>query len=232
MKMNDIHYLGNLLHLSDPTLPIGGFSHSNGLETYRQLEIVKDVPSTELFVRNMLENNLQYNDAAFVSLAYKATTSNDLKTLLKLEDECSSLKAPREIKQASLKLGTRLLKIFRRHQSYEFLQMYEAALADKTASGHYCIVYGILASLMQIPLQEALYAFYYNASVGMVTNAVKLVPLGQLDGQDILYRLSIVIKKLVENADTFERDLVGLCNVGFDVRCMQHERLYSRLYMS
>lgn len=230
--MNDIHYLGNLLHLSDPTLPIGGYSHSNGLETYRQLEIVKDVPSTELFVRNMLENNLQYNDAAFVTLSYKAIKSNDLEAIIRLEDECSALKAPREIKQASLKLGARLLKIFRRHESYEFLQLYEAALADKKASGHYCIVYGMLASLMEIPLQEALYAFYYNASVGMVTNAVKLVPLGQLDGQDVLYRLSSVIKKLVENAETLDRDSVGLCNVGFDVRCMQHERLYSRLYMS
>ncbi len=230
--MSDSHYLGNLLHLSDPTLPIGGYSHSNGLETYRQLEIVNDVASTELFVRNMLENNLQYNDAAFVSLAYKAATNNNLKELISLEDECSSLKAPQEIRQASLKLGARLLKIFRRHKSYEFLQIYETALANKTTSGHYCILYGILASLMQIPLKEALYAFYYNASVGMVTNAVKLVPLGQLDGQDILYRLSTVIQELVENAETLDRDSVGLCNVGFDVRCMQHERLYSRLYMS
>src|SRR6478609_6760700 len=230
--MSNTHFLGSLLHLSDPTLPIGGFSHSNGLETYRHFEIVNDVASTELFVNNMLVNNLRYNDAAFVSLAYKAAISNDLDALIKLDDECSALKAPREIRQASLKLGMRLLKIFRRHKSEEFLQVYEKALADKIASGHYCIVYGILAALMEVPLKEALYAFYYNASVGMVTNAVKLVPLGQLDGQDILYRLSPVIRELVENAETLDRDFVGLCNVGFDVRCMQHERLYSRLYMS
>src|SRR5436190_18721714 len=160
--MSNTHYLGSLLHLSDPTLPIGGYSHSNGLETYRQLEIVKDVASTELFVRNMLVNNLRYNDAAFVSLAYKATTGDDLDELIQLDDECSALKAPREIKQASLKLGVRLLKIFRRHKSHEFLQLYETALADKRASGHYCIVYGILAALMEIPIKEALYAFYYN----------------------------------------------------------------------
>src|SRR6478736_3593893 len=223
--MSNTHYLGSLLHLSDPTLPIGGFSHSNGLETYRDLEIVNEVESAELLVRNMLENNLQYNDAAFVSLAYKAAMNNDLDELIRLDDECSALKAPREIKLASLKLGMRLLKIFRRHKSHDFLQSYETSLADKKASGHYCILYGILASLMEIPLQEALYAFYYNAAVGMVTNAVKLVPLGQLDGQDVLYRLSSVMQKLVENAETLERDSVGLCNVGFDVRCMQHERL-------
>lgn len=225
-------FLGSLLHLSDPTLPIGGYTHSNGLETYVQQKLVKDSASAEMFIHNMLTNNIRYNDAAFVKLSYETVETNDLSALLLLDEECSALKAAREIRQASQKLALRLIKIFKRYKQYEPAQQYELAILNKSAEGHYSIAYGIYAALLNIPLREALFAFYYNAAVGMVTNAAKLVPLGQLDGQDILHNMLDVINQLVDSTICLDRDLVGLCNVGFDVRCMQHERLYSRLYMS
>src|SRR5437868_2478890 len=94
----------SLLQLSDPTLPIGSYAHSNGLETYVQQGIVKDVATARAFVTGMLSQNLQYTDAAFVSLAYDATEQNSLERILELDDECTAVKLPREIRQASQKL--------------------------------------------------------------------------------------------------------------------------------
>lgn len=226
------HYLSTLLHLSDPTLPIGGFSHSNGLETYVQKGTVHDAASAERFIRSMLTHNIKYNDAAFVRLAYQAAASGDLQQLLELDQECTALKSPKEVRQASIKLGVRLLKIFSPQLEHPLVREYEKAILENEAAGHYCLTYGLYAFLLHMPVEEALLAFYYNAAVGMVTNSVKLIPLGQLDGQDMLFRLHPLLQQLVQETLHLERDLVGICNIGFDVHCMQHEHLYSRLYMS
>ncbi|MGY0036587.1 hypothetical protein [Pedobacter sp. NJ-S-72] len=50
----ELNFLGSLLHLADPTLPIGGYSHSNGLETYVQEGIVCSADTARLYVTNML----------------------------------------------------------------------------------------------------------------------------------------------------------------------------------
>ncbi|MBO9618471.1 MAG: urease accessory protein UreF [Niabella sp.] len=225
-------FLGALLHLSDPTLPIGGYTHSNGLETYVQEGIVNNAATAKAFVVNMLQQNIRYNDAAYMVRAYRATAQQDLVELQRLSGECTALKSPMEIRQASIKLGLRLIKIFKRQESFELVTLFEQAIQQKEADPHYCIVFGCYARLLNIPLPEALFAFYYNAAVGMITNSVKLVPLGQLDGQDILFQIQPLLKELSATTADIPDEMLGLCAVAFDIRCMRHERLYSRLYMS
>ncbi|MEJ7680971.1 MAG: urease accessory protein UreF [Segetibacter sp.] len=222
----------SLLQLSDPTLPVGGYAHSNGLETYVQQGIVKDIVTAREFVTEMLSQNLQYTDAAFVSLAYNAAEHNDLKRILELDDECTAVKLPKEIRQASQKLGMRVIKIFQAICENEIAIQYKEAIHQQEAMGHYSIAFGIYANALQISKAEALTGFYYNAAVGMVTNSVKLIPLGQQDGQELLFSLQYLINELVQNSLEPNLELIGLCCTGFDIRCMQHEQLYSRLYMS
>jgi urease accessory protein len=220
----------SLLHLTDPTLPIGGFSHSAGLETYVQQGRVKDAATAASFVQQMLAQNLHYTDAAFLSLAYSA--AEDMVQITLLDNECTAVKIPKEMRQASHKLAVRLLKIFQPLHTAAYLNDYAAAIKSNTILGHYCIAFALCAKAMGIEKKEALTGFYYNAAVGLVTNAVKLIPLSQQSGQAILFKAHALIETLAEKSMTPNPALTGLCCAGFDIKSMQHERLYSRLYMS
>jgi urease accessory protein len=190
MNNMNINFLSGLLHLADPTLPIGGYTHSNGLETYVQERIVHNVETAKEFVQNMLQYNLKFNDGAFAKLAYKAAEKEDLQALLDLDNECNAIKCPKEIRQASQKLGLRLIKIFKRRESFPLMEAFEKAIQNKEANSHYCIVFGVYAYLMKIPLYEALLGFYYTSVAGMITNAVNWFRWDSLTGR-IFFSLCI-----------------------------------------
>jgi len=222
----------SLLQLCDPTLPIGGYAHSSGLETYVQAGVVNSTKTAEDFIFQMLTQNFKYGDAAFASLAYDVALQNNYQELLNLDEECSALKLPKEMREASHKLGNRLMKVFQPLCKNELTEQYLGAIKSKAAFGHYCIVFGLYAYALNIGKEEMLTGFYYNTSVGFVTNSVKLIPLGQQDGQELLFSLQPVIEKLVQESMLPDREMLGMCCPGFDIRSIQHERLYSRLYMS
>lgn len=229
---NPLLHILHILHMSDPALPIGGFSHSAGLETYVQQGVVHDGATAGIFIKQQLQRNLFYTDAALVALSFDAAINKDFDKIIKLDDLCSAVKLPKELRQASGKLGLRFLKLFAPLVKDEWQQQYLKSISDKKAEGHYCIAFGVTGAAFNLTLKETLYAFYYNAVSSFVTNSVKLVPLSQQTGQQLLFELLPLIDSLVEKGVTPDESMIGVCCAGFDIRSMQHERLYTRLYMS
>lgn len=225
-------HLLKLLHLSDPALPIGGFSHSWGLETYVQRGIVQDEATAKEYVKEMLSQNLHFTDGSLLSLTYDAVLKGKLSDILELDHECSALKTPREIRTGSQRLGWRLIKIFRSSLSDSLFEKFAASVDAKKTPGHYCITFGFLAAIQGISKKDTLSGFYYNAAAGMVTACVKLIPLSQQQGQQMLMSAHGLIEDLAESSLYPDRNKTGWCCPGFDLRSMQHEQLYSRLYMS
>ena len=74
--------------------------------------------------------------------------------------------------------------------------------------------------------------YLYGQVSAMTVNCVKSIPLSQTAGQAMLLRSLPLQERAVERALAAGRDELGLSMPGFDVRCIEHEGIYSRMYMS
>ena len=222
-----------LLQVNDALFPIGGYSHSYGLETYIQKGIVHDEDSAEEFIHKRLEYNFLYNEFLAVRLGWEYAVRGDLTAISRLEEIMEAGKIPRETREASRKLGSRFIKtlsaleIPRENRVFE-----EYREARKGKSVHHAVAYGVFCGAAGITREEALEHFLYAQTSAMVTNCVKTIPLSQSSGQKLLSGCYTLLQKLTREVKELGEEWLGLSGPGFDLRCMQHEGLYSRIYMS
>ena len=97
---------------------------------------------------------------------------------------------------------------------------------------HHAVAYGVFCGAAGITREEALEHFLYAQTSAMVTNCVKTIPLSQSSGQKLSSGSYPLLQKLTREVKELGEEWLGLSGPGFDLRCMQHEGLYSRIYMS
>ena len=222
-----------LLQVNDALFPIGGYSHSYGLETYIQKGIVHDEESAREFIYKRLKYNFAYNEFMAVRLAFEYAVREDLEAISRLEEIMEAGKIPRETREASRKLGSRFIKTLSALElpvQNSIFDKYREARKGKSV--HHAVAYGVFCGAAGISENEALEHFIYAQTSAMVTNCVKTIPLSQSSGQKLLSGCYPLLQELTEKVTELGEEWLGLSGPGFDLRCMQHEGLYSRIYMS
>ena len=222
-----------LLQVNDALFPIGGYSHSYGLETYIQKGIVHDEDSAQEFIHKRLKYNFSYNEFMAVRFAFEYALREDLEAISRLEEIMEAGKIPRETREASRKLGSRFIKTLSALElpvQNSIFDKYREARKGKSV--HHAVAYGVFCGAAGIAENEALEHFIYAQTSAMVTNCVKTIPLSQSSGQKLLRGCYPLLQELTEKVTELGEEWLGLSGPGFNLRCMQHEGLYSRIYMS
>jgi urease accessory protein len=142
------------------------------------------------------------------------------------------MKQPFEIRTGSEKLCTRFLKVQETLCDYPSLSAYRQAIRREKCRGHYPVAVGLFIRGLKANLSDALELYCYSLLSQTVNHAVKLIPLGQSDGQTALFETLRLIPGAAQKAMTADVDELGVSGCGFDLRAMQHETLYGRLYIN
>lgn len=235
MPMNEQNRIKDflLLQINDALFPIGAYSHSYGLETYIQKNLVKTVDETWEFIYRRMRLGFTYNEFLSAKLAYERARENDVDGLMDLEEILDASRIPRETREAGKKLGSRFVKTVSVLEiPYENSCFTEYCRLRKGKTTTHSVVYGAFCGATGIPYEKAMETYLYAQTSSMITNCVKTIPLSQTAGQKLLFKSNQLYQEILEVLEGLTEDDLCLSNPGFDIRCMQHEGLYSRIYMS
>ena len=222
-----------LFQINDSLFPIGAYSHSYGLETYIQKKLVNDVDTAFEYLKCNLKSNFLYSELLAINLAYEYSSNGNLNKLLRLDNILNASKSPKEIRLASQKLGSRFIKTLMSSDiAYENNNFIDYVNQSKDNLPTHTVAYGVFCQSVGIEKERAIDGFLYSYTSSTVTNCVKSIPLSQTQGQQLLYKSYDIFEEVIDKLDKLTIDDLCISTPGFDVRCMQHETLYSRLYMS
>ena len=233
-----------LLQLNDATFPIGSYTLSWGGETFVQQGVVFDPASAENFLRSEIEASFLTNELLPVRLSYEAWKKGDFSALKRIDQIYEASKSAKEIREGSKKLAARFIKTVASWEDGDKENCLQDqkdgdnknVLQDQDCGAlcvrHFPLAYGAYCAKAGIQEEQALAAFLYSQVSSRATTIVKLVPLSQTDGQKILRGLFDGFGRVLEKVMAMdEADLCRSCPGG-EARAMQHEFLYTRLYMS
>ncbi|WP_247043620.1 urease accessory protein UreF [Arthrobacter rhizosphaerae] len=215
-----------LQQLTDSALPTGAFAHSLGFETYIERGLVRDEASFGVWLTAFARQQLTFSDGLGIRFLYEDHPVAELDSLL------TAQLLPRQLREASVKMGGRLLEIGTDVFPSPALEEYRGLVTSGRASGHQPLAFAVVAHSLGVPLNEALAAYLFAAVTSLTQNAVRAIPLGQNAGQRLLRVAADGVAAAVERVGNLTLDDFGAVSPGLEISQMRHERQRARMFMS
>ena len=200
-----------------PAYPVGAFSYSHGLETAIQDGVVRTALSLECWLMDVLCHGTGLSEAILVAAAYDAQDGDEV---MLVDATARAFVSSAERLRESVLQGA----AFARTAS----AIHDLDLPELT----YPVAVGRAARLFGLPLPLTQSMYLQSVMSNLVSAAVRLVPLGQTEGQAVLSRLTPICAETVDKADGQTLDDLSSAAFLSDIAAMRHETLKIRLFRS
>jgi urease accessory protein len=221
-----------LLQLTDGLFPAGAFAHSLGLETYTQAGLVKDRVGLEAFVRAHLEGSAGPSDAVAVAIAARSAAAGDLDGCLGLDARIDAMRFVPEFSAASRQMGRQTLRVAAAWGHDALLDAFATRVEAGATPAHYPVVFGAATGCAGIEPAAAAAAYLYATASMLVNAALRLIAIGQLEGQRLLAALRPRIAALAVSAAVAGVDDMWSFTPGLELAGLRHAELDMRLFRS
>ncbi len=212
-----------------PAFPVGAFSYSHGLEYAVEAGLVGDLAATVDWVKTLLLHGSGRIDADLFLAAYAAETEEALDRVVDLAE---AWRGSQELALESAAQGTAFVIAVAAAWPDPWWDRWRARLKAMERSPAYAVAVAVAARRAGIAAPDALAAFLHAFAANLVSAAVRLVPLGQSDGQRAVAALEAVVLEVVAAARTRPPEDRGAATPMLDWCSMNHETQYTRLFRS
>jgi urease accessory protein len=219
----------HLLQLASPSLPIGAYSYSQGLEAALEKGLVHDVNSAQAWIVETLHQVVARFEAPILWRLLQAFTARDAIAVADWTERFIAARDTTEFRAETIQMGYSLGKLAAELNiaDPDLLALLQAQLEVPLPTA---LAYAAVA--LDVPHDAALLGMLFSWAENQVLVCVKSVPLGQVAGQRLLLSLRPQLERAAQQAQLLADD--ELCNwsPGLSLLSMQHEVQYSRLYRS
>jgi urease accessory protein len=225
-----------LLQLASATLPVGAYSYSEGLEFLVETQQISSAAALQDWMTQELRYGAMRMEAGIMLRAYNAARIQDSAALLAWNHWWSAARDTEELRLQSWQMGRSLLRLFLDLEDPNpQVSVNKTWPALRELFGQECnfaIAFGIVAAAWQIDPTMALLGYLQSWVTNLTSAGIKLVPLGQTAGQQILVNLQVEIDAATEEILKLPDEALESCGWGVSLASMAHETLYSRLFRS
>jgi urease accessory protein len=222
----------SLLHFADSAFPAGGYAHSFGLESCCQAGVVRDRAGLERFLRGHLEGAAGPADATAAVACVRAARAGAMGACRDVDERLEAMKPVPAFREGSRQMGRQTLRVAAALTGAPALVGYLADVDAGRAPGHHAVAFGMAGGVLGwSPLQSA-GAYLWSGTSLLVAAALRLLPMGQLEGQRVLFGLHGTIERLAREAESRAAGDLACFTPALDARGLGHARLEARLFRS
>jgi urease accessory protein len=218
--------LVRLMHLVSPSLPIGSFTYSQGIEWAVECGWIDSADSLGQWIEDQFLTSVVHLDLPVLQRLHAAAREGDVDALESWSQFLLASRETAELRQEEINRGRALADLLVALEVSN-AQKWKPVLASCQAAG-----FATAAAAWQIPYRDAAGGYAWSWLENLVLAAVKIIPLGQTEGQQLLMQLSEILPDAVERSLAIEDEMIGASNPALAIASSRHETQYTRLFRS
>jgi len=224
--------LYRLMTWLSPSFPVGSYSYSHGIECAVEDGLITDRDTLTRWVEAIINHGAGRNDATLFRAAWQAITDDDQGALASVAEMADAYRATPEMALESTAQGQAFLDTLANVWPDPKFQKWANTLTGLDRPPAYAVAVGVAAASAGVPLGHALVAYLHAMAANLISAGVRLVPLGQTDGQLAQAALEAPVRAAAERAMIRPLDDFGAAAPMVDWTSMKHETQYTRLFRS
>ncbi len=215
-----------LLQLVSPGLPIGMYSYSQGLERSVDDGWINTADAAGEWISGVLQTSMMRVDVPILLRLCRAWQHQDHEAIKHWSQTLTACRETSELRAEDRQTGQALAKLLIK------LDMPAAENWQRQPQATLATLFSLAAVHWHIEPRHAAMGYVWGWLENQVLCAVKLVPLGQVAGQQLLQTLAATIPAQIDTALLLGDDEIGGSAFGLALASCRHEMQYSRLFRS